>query len=204
MKFRSKQNIYIHFSQSILNSGYKKKVLKTEEIFKSEDEILIFLNGEVKLTYYTHSGKEKVLSYFDPDDCNFFLFEFKKLITNITLIAVKDSSFLVLDKKKLSLKEEVYLKNYLLDLSYSMLEDLFIKNSFSSKVFLIHYLQKYSLNGNLFIKNISKFSEIFFISRVQLYNVLNSLIKQKILKKKDKHKYQINQEILKKEIIKNL
>ncbi|MBP2655131.1 MAG: Crp/Fnr family transcriptional regulator [Firmicutes bacterium] len=185
-------NIYIYdYIKEYLNEipivNYKRGqyITRSDENFT---EIFFILDGNVKVECITEYGKSFLVDELSKNE---FVGKFSymyeqnlfcdiKATSNASLLKINNETF---DKLQ---KNPEFLKMFLYKISnriYHMYKKLMMKNLFSLEELFAFYLLKSSEEGIFNFKSTSDLCNIFPISRKGLYNVINKLVKEELIRK---------------------
>lgn len=166
---------------------YKKRqyITRSDETFT---EVFYILEGTVRVECVTEYGKSFLVDELSQNE---FVGKFSymyeqnlfcdiKATSDVSLLKISKATF---DKLQ---KNPEFLKLFLYKISsriYYMYKKLMVKNLFSSEELFAYYLLKHA-DGDVFrFKSTSELCHTFAMSRKGLYNVLNKLIRQGVIKK---------------------
>lgn len=192
MELKDIKNIIIYdyikdYLDEISILSYKKGEYITHSS-ENLEEIFFILDGTTKVECITKSGKSLLVDEFSENEFVgkiSYMYE-QNLFCDIT--ATTDSTLLRISKstfKKLE-KNPEFLKIFLFKTSrriYYMYKKLMMKDLFSLKETFAFYILKNSKDGIFKFKSMYNLCEVLSVSRKNLYNVINSFIKNNYIKK---------------------
>lgn len=190
-------NIFETLTIEQLNKYTYIKKYKSSSIIFNEDEecdkIGFIINGSVKIITLTHTEKEEIITLLKPNDYFGDILAFSNSPYYLGhAICLKDTTIRYISKKNLLTLcnfNNSFLESYLSLLSTKALnlkqENKLFKHK-NIKDRITHYLtthEKNSVNGNVYIYNISDFARILSIPRPSISREISSMINEGLIYK---------------------